>query len=709
MASGRVGRRKADKANTRLRAVLLVALLPSLWGLPCFAGSTLQKTRDDLSRAERGNAAEVQKQYADGVVQSSLSETFEEVLSRATTAEQVFDQLDQNREHLRVADALAVLKKLLHKPDPRSRDAWQPTEPAQLTQLEDFKHLVTTQIEMVRKMNKFLAADVLIESAELGNQLLDLGMQDEGRQLLDSSLIAIEQALQPGELFRGGYGFLVADLPKILASLPGGHDPIRRRCLSAISSKARRLGPHSLLEVAHSLVESKDKLQTEDRELLRRVLQIAARKKHIFKGPQLADMLYSGALLNERDEMLLQVATRKAATNIGLFEHTDLAKLAFAVTRLDFRDQNFLGMLAQATSWKATVMPASTLSQILLCLGHFHFAENDLAIDDAVKQLKALLLTEELDPGVLSDALKGLAQLQHLDNEFLEASAKQLAMFTRQVQGTLARRKLEESEGEEVHDLMVGRDPTEVVSTAAAAMAALQYRSDHFMEAVHELVSEQAATFTFGGLANVLWSCAILESKPELSDLVAAAAVQLPEPLPADLVRMAWAFARLGKRDPSFIEMLKRQVEVIPRLDSFLLPDLAWALLKLQATDDAVLQKLQDQAGRVSKLDGMDWMTLILALRRANQADAAQTDGLLSRCAAQMTGKLPQQADSSILALDWLLQSVNAPEDAGRLRDAVATQVAGRRLDNSNLEKMFSDEGLCLRLPASESTLFATI
>ena len=66
-----------------------------------------------------------------------------------------------------------------------------------------------------------------------------------------------------------------------------------------------------------------DKLQTEDRELLRRVLQIAARKKHIFKGPQLqgtrvksphfsipqwpevflvnvrADMLYSGALLNE--------------------------------------------------------------------------------------------------------------------------------------------------------------------------------------------------------------------------------------------------------------------------------------------------------------------------------------------------------------------------------------------------------------------------
>ena len=36
------------------------------------------------------------------------------------------------------------------------------------------------QIEMVRKMNKFLAADVLIESAELGNQLLDLGMQDEG-------------------------------------------------------------------------------------------------------------------------------------------------------------------------------------------------------------------------------------------------------------------------------------------------------------------------------------------------------------------------------------------------------------------------------------------------------------------------------------------------------------------------------------------------
>lgn len=310
---------------------------------------------------------------------------------------------------------------------------------------------------------------------------------------------------------------------------------------------------------------------------------------------------------------------------------------------------------------------------------------------------------------MLSDALKGLAQLQHLDNEFLEASAKQLAMFTRQVQGTLARRKLEESEGEEVHDLMVGRDPTEVVSTAAAAMAALQYRSDHFMEAVHELVSEHAATFTFGGLANVLWSCAILESKPELADLVAAAAVQLPEPLPADLVRMAWAFARLGKRDPSFIEMLKRQVEVIPRLDSFLLPDLAWALLKLQATDDAVLQKLQDQAGRVSKLDGMDWMTLILALRRANQADAAQTDGLLSRCAAQMTGKLPQQADSSILALDWLLQSVNAPEDAGRLRDAVATQVAGRRLDNSNLEKMFSDEGLCLRLPASESTLFATI
>eukprot|EP00439_Symbiodinium_sp_Y106_P077308 s1890_g16.t1 len=292
---------------------------------------------------------------------------------------------------------------------------------------------------------------------------------------------------------------------------------------------------------------------------------------------------------------------------------------------------------------------------------------------------------------------------------------------------------------------MVERDPTEVVSTAAAAMAALQ--SDHFMEAVHELVSEHAATFTFGGLANVLWSCAALESKPELSDLVAAAAVQLPEPLPADLVRMAWAFARLGKRDPAFIELLKHhQVEVIPRLDSILLPDLAWALLKLQATDDVVLQKLLDQersttpaypacrsevsrcprakAGRVSKLDGMGWMTLILALR-ANQADAAQLDGLLSRCAAQMTGKLPQQADSSILALDWLLQSVNVPKDAGRLRDAVATQallrrpanpafgrsrkVASRRLDNSNLEKMFSDEGLCLQLPASESNLFATI
>ncbi|CAE7654894.1 unnamed protein product [Symbiodinium sp. CCMP2592] len=435
MASGRVGRRKADKANARLSAVLLVALLPSLWGLPCFAGSTLQKTRDDLSHATRGNAAEDQKQYADGVVQSTISETFEEVLSRATTAEQVFDQQNQNREHLRAADAVALLKKLLHKPDPRSRNAWQPTEPAQLTQLEDFKHLVTMQIEMVRKMNKFLAAEILIESAELGNQLLDLGMLDEGRQLLDSSLIAIEQALQPNALFRGGYGFLVADLPKILASLPGGHDPIRRRCLSAISSKVRRLGPESLLDVVHSLVESKDKLQEEDRELLRRVLQIAARKKHIFKGPQLADMLYSSALLNERDEVLLQVATRKAANNIGLFQHTDLAKLAFSVTRLDFRDQNFLGMLAQATSWKATAMPASTLSQILLCLGHFHFAENDLAIDDAVKQLKALLLTEELDPGVLSDALKGLAQLQHLDNEFLEASAKQLVLFARQVQG----------------------------------------------------------------------------------------------------------------------------------------------------------------------------------------------------------------------------------------------------------------------------------
>ncbi|CAE7654919.1 SAMHD1 [Symbiodinium sp. CCMP2592] len=239
-------------------------------------------------------------------------------------------------------------------------------------------------------------------------------------------------------------------------------------------------------------------------------------------------------------------------------------------------------------------------------------------------------------------------------------------------------------------------------------MAALQYRSDHFMEAVHELVSEHAATFTFAGLANVLWSCAALESKPELSDLVAAAAVQLSEPLPADLVRMAWAFARLGKRDPTFIELLKRQVEVIPRLDSILLPDLAWALLKLQATDGAVLQKLLDQAGRVSKLDGMGWMTLILALR-ANQADTAQLDGLLSRCAAQMTGELPQQADSSILALDWLLQSVNVPEDAGRLRDAVATQVASRRLDNSNLEKMFSDEGSCLRLPASEGNLIATI
>eukprot|EP00439_Symbiodinium_sp_Y106_P043847 s186_g5.t1 len=57
------------------------------------------------------------------------------------------------------------------------------------------------------------------------------------------------------------------------------------------------------------------------------------------------------------------------------------------------------------------------------------------ASERCVKQLKALLLTEELDPGVLSDALKGLAQLQHLDNEFLEASSKQLALFARQVQG----------------------------------------------------------------------------------------------------------------------------------------------------------------------------------------------------------------------------------------------------------------------------------
>ena len=36
------------------------------------------------------------------------------------------------------------------------------------------------QIELVRKMNKFLAAEVLIESAKLGNQLLDLDMLDEG-------------------------------------------------------------------------------------------------------------------------------------------------------------------------------------------------------------------------------------------------------------------------------------------------------------------------------------------------------------------------------------------------------------------------------------------------------------------------------------------------------------------------------------------------
>ena len=100
---------------------------------------------------------------------------------------------------------------------------------------------------------------------------------------MDSSLIAIEQALQPEVLFRGGFGFRAADLPKILASLPGGqklsfqnthsgfrhdkpliaiagHDPIRRRCLSAISSKVRRLGPDSLLDVVHSLVESKDAL-----------------------------------------------------------------------------------------------------------------------------------------------------------------------------------------------------------------------------------------------------------------------------------------------------------------------------------------------------------------------------------------------------------------------------------------------------------------
>ena len=163
---------------------------------------------------------------------------------------------------------------------------------------------VRMQIELVRKMNKFLAAEVLIESAKLGNQLLDLDMLDEGgrrasqkffrchlsrrwgapgQQLLDSSLIAIEQALQPEVLFRGGFGFRAADLPKILASLPGGqklsfqnthsgfrhdkpliaiagHDPIRRRCLSAISSKVRRLGPDSLLDVVHSLVESKDAL-----------------------------------------------------------------------------------------------------------------------------------------------------------------------------------------------------------------------------------------------------------------------------------------------------------------------------------------------------------------------------------------------------------------------------------------------------------------
>eukprot|EP00439_Symbiodinium_sp_Y106_P049214 s186_g6.t1 len=66
------------------------------------------------------------------------------------------------------------------------------------------------------------------------------------------------------------------------------------------------------------------------------------------------------------------------------FEWVDrLGFSSLALLTLDFRDQNFLGMLAQATSWKATAMPASTLSQILLCLGHFHFAENDLAIDDA--------------------------------------------------------------------------------------------------------------------------------------------------------------------------------------------------------------------------------------------------------------------------------------------------------------------------------------
>ncbi|CAE7617079.1 unnamed protein product [Symbiodinium natans] len=144
-----------------LKALLLIGLLSSLWRFLCFAGSpfslhrihtsatstgrngagkdsarsfftgilpesdTLVKTPEDL---DIGNAlpddevfeaqvtdAELERRYAEGMRQSSLSPEFQEALGWAGTAQEVFDLLDRRREYLLLADALAALKKLIKK------------------------------------------------------------------------------------------------------------------------------------------------------------------------------------------------------------------------------------------------------------------------------------------------------------------------------------------------------------------------------------------------------------------------------------------------------------------------------------------------------------------------------------------------------------------------------------------------------------------
>ncbi|KAG1661634.1 hypothetical protein FOA52_007515 [Chlamydomonas sp. UWO 241] len=299
-----------------------------------------------------------------------------------------------------------------------------------------------------------------------------------------------------------------------------------------------------------------------------------------------------------------------ARDQLKSMEERQLANTAYALAKLDHRDNDFMAALLKEAKLRLRDFTPQALANTVWALAMLDHTDKDF-VTALLKEAKRKL--RDFKPQELANTVWALATLDHVDKDFmsmlLKVSTPQLHSFKPQN-----------------------------LSNMLWALATLGHTDGTFMAALLKEAMPRLRDFKPQELANTAWALATLGHADDIfmAALVKAATLWLHDCNPQELANMALALAKLRQYDGAFVAALLEAAK--SRLDDFTpqnLANMAWALAALGHADDAFVAALfQQAAGMVLGLHARDMKQLFLCelWLKDQHSDVAVPEQLATAC-----------------------------------------------------------------------------